>query len=103
MGANFHEKLERLLEIIFVILNFVAIRSRIRDHVNMNFDLVHVVRFCTRELERFSIELCMKGYQVCKGISEASIGEELPYRRGNGEVRASLFHLISPLLFSITA
>ena len=31
----------------------------------------------------------------------ASIGE-LPYRRGNGEVRTSLFRLISPLLFSIT-
>ena len=58
----------------------------------MNFDLVHVhvVRFCARELERFSIESCMRGYQVCKGIWEASIGE-LPYHRGNREVRASLF------------
>ena len=45
----------------------------------------------------------MRGYQVCKGIWEANIGEELPYHRGNGEVRASLFRLISPLFFSITA
>ena len=41
----------------------------------------------------------MRGYQVCKGIWEASFGEELPYHRDNGEVRASLFGLISPLLF----
>ena len=33
----------------------------------------------------------MRGYQVCKGIWEASFGEELPYRRDNGKVRASLF------------
>ena len=65
----------------------------------MNFDLVHVVRFCTRELERFSIELCMRGYQVCKGIWEASFGEELPYRRDNGEVRASLFGLIIDIYY----
>ena len=48
----------------------------------MSFDLVHVVRFCTRELlERFNIESCKRGYQVCKGMWEASI---VPYRRGNG-------------------
>ena len=55
------------------------------------------------EMERFSIESCVKGYQVYKGIWEASIGEELPYRRVNGEVRASPFRLISPQLSSITA
>ena len=45
MGGNFHEKLKRSLEIIFVVLNFVAIQSRIRDNVIiMNCDLVHVVR-----------------------------------------------------------
>ena len=33
----------------------------------------------------------MRGYQVYKGIWKASSGEELPYRRGSGEVRASLF------------
>ena len=33
MGANFREKLERSLEFFFVVLNFVAIRSRIRDDV----------------------------------------------------------------------
>ena len=33
VGGNFREKLERSLEIICVILNFVAIRSQIRDDV----------------------------------------------------------------------
>ena len=47
------------------------------------------------EMERFSIKLSIRGYQVNKGIWEASIGEELPYRRSNGEVRTSLFRLIS--------
>ena len=32
----------------------------------------------------------MRGYQVYKGIWEASTGEE-PHRHGNGEVQASLF------------
>ena len=93
VGANFREKLERsMLEIIFVVRNFVAIQLRMRECVIiMNFDLVRVVRFCKRELERFGIESRMRGYQVSKGIWEASIGEELPYCRGNGEVRASLF------------
>ena len=40
-------------------------------------------------MEPFSIESCTRGYQVYKGIWEASIGEE-PHRHGNGEVRASL-------------
>ena len=33
MGGNFREKLERLLEFFFVFLNFVVIRSRIRNDV----------------------------------------------------------------------
>ena len=69
----------------------------------MNFDLVYVGGSILNKLERFSIESCMRGYQVCKGIWEASIAEELPYRCGNGEVRASLFRLISPRFYSITA
>ena len=55
------------------------------------------------EMECFSIESCIRGYQVCKGIWEADIAEELPYRRGNGEVRVSLYRLVSPLVVLITA
>ena len=68
----------------------------------MNFDLVRVVRsICMIEMEHFSIDSCMRDYQVYKGVWEASSGEELPYRGGSGEVLASLFRLILPLLSSI--
>ena len=33
MGGNFREKVERSLEISFVVLNFVAIRSQIHNDV----------------------------------------------------------------------
>ena len=55
------------------------------------------------EMEHFSIESCVRGYQVYEGIWEASSGEELQYRHSNGVVRASLYRLILPLLSSITA
>ena len=35
-------------------------------------------------MERFSIESCVRGYHVYKDIWEASIGEELPCKRENG-------------------
>ena len=35
LGANFREKLARSLEIIFVVLNFVAILSRMRDDARL--------------------------------------------------------------------
>ena len=38
-------------------------------------------------MQCFSIESCIRVY---KGIWEASIGEELPYCCGNGEVQVSL-------------
>ena len=56
MGANFREKLERSLEIIFVVLNFVVIRSRIRD------DIIYQSK---RSSQQFLATLVVsRGYQV---------------------------------------
>ena len=74
----------------------------------MNFDLVHVVRSTTilhdkRWSTPLSIESRARGYQVYKGILEANSGEELPYRHGSGEVRASLFSFnIASAFFDIS-
>ena len=35
-------------------------------------------------IERFTVESCVRSYHVYKGILEASVGEELPCQRENG-------------------
>ena len=35
VSGNFREKLERSLEILFVVLNFMAIQSRIRNDITL--------------------------------------------------------------------
>ena len=49
MGANIHEKLQRSLEIIFVVLNFVAIRTQICDDVICFFRSQHEGRLVTED------------------------------------------------------
>ncbi len=46
------------------------------------------------KIERFAFESCMRGYHVYKDIWEASVGEELPCQRENGN-HADPFAVVS--------
>ncbi len=45
-------------------------------------------------MERFTFKSCVRGYHVYKDIWEASVGEELPCQRENGN-HADLFAVVN--------